>query len=59
MLTSEQIEILKNEVIRGKLLTLPMKIRFMNERGYETIDQVHAWMSETRKLFEKLVEEIA
>ena len=54
-MTPEQLHILKEEVARGKLFSLPNKIRFMHERNMKDLEEVHEWMKQTRTKFENLV----
>lgn len=54
-MTPEQLHILKEEVARGKLFSLPNKIRFMYERNMKDLEEVHEWMKQTRTAFENLV----
>lgn len=50
---------------RSKLTSLPLKIRFAESRGLKvafngpaTVNTVEAWMSQTRKNFERAVQDI-
>lgn len=56
---NKDIEVLKNELVRGTLLSTPLKIQFMKKYNMSTIDEVENWMSQTRKEFKELVEELS
>lgn len=49
------LHICQEELQRGKLTSIPLKVRFMEERGFKDLDEVHDWMISTRKAFEAMV----
>lgn len=50
------IEICEEEIIRGRLNSHPRKFEFAKERGLHGLDEVHSWMTETRRKFIEMVE---
>lgn len=51
------LEICAEEMKRGNLTSHPKKFEFAAERGMKNLDEVHAWMTKTRKNFVEMVEE--
>lgn len=45
------VKICQDEVTRGSLTSLPKKYQFMEDRGYTSLNDLHQWMSETRRKF--------
>ncbi len=42
------------ELVRGRLIGVPQKLRFEAERGMKNLDEVTEWMITTRRNFETL-----
>lgn len=51
----EFLAICREELVRGTLTSLPLKVAFAKQRGM-TFEQVDAWMRETRRAFRAAVE---
>lgn len=51
-MTPIEMHIIKEEVLRGTLTSLPKQYEFMRERGFKSIEDVHKWMLDTRTNFE-------
>ena len=47
------------ELVRGRLIGVPQKLRFEAERGMKNLDEVTEWMITTRRNFETLAMEFA
>ena len=47
---------IRDELIRGRLLSLPVKIEFMHERGMKDLDEVHDWMFGVRDTLKAVLE---
>jgi hypothetical protein len=52
---AELEDAIRDELIRRKLTSQPLKFEFMNEHGMKDLDEVHAWMfSVTNRLADVL-----
>jgi hypothetical protein len=51
------LEICNEEIKRGTLVSYPLKFKFAEEKGFDSIEYVHEWMSVTRMKFEETVKE--
>ena len=49
--SKEFLEVCVNELKRTSLTSLPIKMRFAEEMGFASVDEVHNWMSATRGMF--------
>lgn len=47
---------IQDELIRGRLLSLPLKLEFMRDRGMKDLDEVHAWMRSVRYTLKAVLE---
>lgn len=50
------INVCKDEVIRGSLVSHPKKFKFAETRGMKSLDEVHEWMVNARRNFVMMVE---
>jgi hypothetical protein len=47
------------ELVRGRLIGVPQKLRFAEERGMKNLDEVTEWMITTRRNFDTVVREFS
>lgn len=51
MTADEFMAICRDELERGSLTSMPLKLEFMRRRGFASVDEVHDWMQTTRQRF--------
>ena len=47
---------IRDELIRYRLLSIPLKFDFMRERGMKDLDEVHDWMVGVRDTLKAVLE---
>jgi hypothetical protein len=54
---AELEDAIRDELIRRKLTSQPLKFEFMNERGMKDLDEVNAWMMSVSKWLADVLED--